>query len=120
MRAQISTSRTCGVPGDRGAETAARFRAREELPLADARQQMAELDARAKIGIAEVSRPRRPPRGSRRAGARAQHEVIELTSRAAAAVNTEMVLVATEAIREKAKGEAEGLTDEAAATDALD
>ncbi|WP_433723033.1 SPFH domain-containing protein [Actinoplanes sp. CA-051413] len=114
------------------AETAARFKAREELLLAEARQQTAELDARAKIrlaegtqaeaaaaGLADVQVRERNAEVIEKTG-RANAEVTELTGRAEAIVEREKALVAAEAIREKLKGEAEGLTEKAAAMGALD
>ncbi len=54
------------------AEAAAKHRAREELVLAEARQQAAELDTRAKIRWPKASRPRRRGRAGRGAGPGAQ------------------------------------------------
>jgi len=114
------------------AETAAKFKAREVLLLAEARQQTAELDTRAKIrlaegtqaeaaaaGLADVQVRERNAEVIEKTG-RANAEVIEKTGRAEAIVEREKALVAAEAIREKLKGEAEGLTEKAAAMGALD
>ncbi|MEU7907913.1 flotillin family protein [Actinoplanes sp. NPDC049118] len=114
------------------AETAAKFKAREELLLAETRQQTAELDARAKIRLAEGTQAEAAAAGladvqvrERNADVlektgRVEADVLEKTGRAEAAVEREKALVAAEAIREKLKGEAEGLTEKAAAMAALD
>ncbi|AGZ46649.1 SPFH domain-containing protein [Actinoplanes friuliensis] len=103
------------------AETAAKFKAREELLLAEARQQTAELDARAKIRLAEGTQAEAAAAGLADVQVRERNaEVVEKTGRAEAAVERERALVAAEAIREKLKGEAEGLTEKAAAMGALD
>jgi uncharacterized membrane protein YqiK len=103
------------------AEQAAKYRAREELVLAEARQQTAELDTRAKIRLAEGVQAEAAARGLADVQVRQREaEAIEKVGRAEAAVEREKALVAAEAIREKLKGEAEGLTDKAAAMAALD
>jgi uncharacterized membrane protein YqiK len=103
------------------AEAAAKFKAREELLLAEARQQTAELDARAKIRLAEGTQAEAAAAGLADVQVRERNaEVVEKTGRAEAAVEREKALVAAEAIRERLKGEAEGLTEKAAAMGALD
>lgn len=103
------------------AETAAKFKAREELLLAEARQQTAELDARAKIRLAEGQQAEAAAKGLADVQVRERNaEAVEKTGLAEAAVDRAKALVAAEAIREKLKGEAEGLTDKAAAMGALD
>ncbi|BCJ53530.1 hypothetical protein Asp14428_50050 [Actinoplanes sp. NBRC 14428] len=103
------------------AETAAKFKAREELVLAEARQQAAELDARAKIRLAEGTQAEAAAAGLADVQVRERNaEVVEKTGRAEAAVEREKALVAAEAIREKLKGEAEGLQEKAGAMAALD
>ncbi|WP_067509320.1 SPFH domain-containing protein [Actinoplanes sp. TFC3] len=103
------------------AEAAAKFKAREELLLAEARQQTAELDARAKIRMAEGTQAAAAAAGLADVQVRERNaEVIEKTGRAEAAVEREKALVAAEAIREKLKGEAEGLQEKAGAMAALD
>ncbi|GAA2593130.1 hypothetical protein GCM10010435_85130 [Winogradskya consettensis] len=114
------------------AETAAKFKAREELVLAEARQQTAELDARAKIrmaegtqaeaaaaGLADVQVRERNAEVIEKTG-RANAEVIEKTGRAEAAVEQAKALVVAEAIREKLLGEAAGLQEKAGAMAAMD
>ncbi|MDQ3405346.1 MAG: flotillin family protein [Actinomycetota bacterium] len=95
--AQAQESLVKDIKAAEAAETSAKHKAREELVLAEARQQTAELDTRAKIRLAE--------------GAQAE---------AAAAVAREKALVEAEAIKEKLKGEAEGLADKAGALAAMD
>ncbi|HEV7962987.1 MAG TPA: flotillin family protein, partial [Actinoplanes sp.] len=103
------------------AETAAKFKAREQLVLAEAHQQTAELDARAKIRLAEGTQAEAAAAGLADVQVRERNaEVVEKTGRAEAVVEREKALVAAEAIRAKLKGEAEGLTDKAAAMGALD
>ncbi|GGQ44279.1 SPFH domain-containing protein [Couchioplanes azureus] len=103
------------------AEAAAKFKAREELVLAEARQQAAELDARAKIRLAEGTQAEAAATGLADVQVRERNaEVVEKTGRAEAAVEREKALVAAEAIREKLKGEAEGLQEKAGAMAALD
>ncbi|MFR9778867.1 flotillin family protein [Micromonospora sp. MS34] len=103
------------------AEQAAKFKAREELVLAEARQQAAELDARAKIRLAEGTQAEAAAAGLADVQVRERGaEAIEKVGRAEAAVEREKALVTAEAVREKLKGEAEGLTEKAAAMAALD
>ncbi|SBT50266.1 flotillin family protein [Micromonospora auratinigra] len=103
------------------AEQAAKFKAREELVLAEARQQTAELDARAKIRLAEGIQAETAAAGLAEVQVRERGaEAIEKVGRAEAAVEREKALVTAEAVREKLKGEAEGLTEKAAAMAALD
>jgi uncharacterized membrane protein YqiK len=103
------------------AEAAAKHKAREELTLAEARQQAAELDARAKIRLAEGAQAEAAAEGLADVQVRERNaEVVEKTGRAEAAVEREKALVAAEAIRERLKGEAEGLQEKAGAMAALD
>jgi uncharacterized membrane protein YqiK len=103
------------------AEQAAQHKAREEIVLAEARQQAADLDARAKIRLAEGVQAEVAAAGLAEVQVREKDaEAIEKIGRAEALVDKEKALVAAEAIRERLKGEAEGLTDKAAAMAALD
>ncbi|GAB2596994.1 hypothetical protein Aab01nite_72450 [Paractinoplanes abujensis] len=103
------------------AEAAAKFKAREEVLLAEARQQAAELDARSKIRLAEGTQAEAAAAGLADVLVRERSaDAIEKTGRAEAAVEREKALVAAEAIREKLKGEAEGLQEKAGAMAALD
>ncbi|CCH35386.1 SPFH domain-containing protein [Actinosynnema sp. NPDC047251] len=103
------------------AEAAAKFKAREELLLAEARQQAAELDTRAMIRLAEGKQAEAAASGLADVQVRERDaEAIEKIGRAEAVVEREKALVVAEAIREKLKGEAEGLADKANAMAALD
>ncbi|MFJ6670842.1 SPFH domain-containing protein [Actinosynnema sp. NPDC091369] len=103
------------------AEQAAKFKAREELLLAEARQQAAELDTRAMIRLAEGKQAEAAAAGLADVQVRERDaEAIEKVGRAEAVVEKEKALVAALAIREKLKGEAEGLADKAGAMAALD
>ncbi|MFD7652946.1 SPFH domain-containing protein [Actinosynnema sp. NPDC059797] len=103
------------------AEEAAKFKAREELLLAEARQQAAELDTRAMIRLAEGRQAEAAAGGLADVQVRERDaEAIEKVGRAEAVVEREKALVVAEAIREKLKGEAEGLADKANAMAALD
>ncbi|CAL9669594.1 hypothetical protein SUDANB95_07384 [Actinosynnema sp. ALI-1.44] len=110
------------------AEAAAKFKAREELLLAEARQQAAELDTRAMIRLAEGRQAEAAATGLadvqvKMADVQVRErdaEALEKVGRAEAVVEREKALVAAEAIREKLKGEAEGLADKANAMAALD
>ena len=103
------------------AEQAAQHKAREEILLAEARQQAADLDARAKIRLAEGVQAEVAAAGLAEVQVREKDaEAIEKVGRAEALVEKEKALVAAEAVRERLKGEAEGLTDKAAAMAALD
>jgi uncharacterized membrane protein YqiK len=119
--AEAQESLVKDIKAAEAAETAAGFKAREELLLAEARQQTAELDTRAKIRLAEGAQAEAAATGLADVQVRERNaEVVEKTGRAEAVVEREKALVAAEAIREKLKGEAEGLTDKAAAMAALD
>jgi uncharacterized membrane protein YqiK len=102
-------------------EQAAQHKAREALVLAEARQQAAELDTRAKIRLAEGLQAESAAAGLAQVQVRERDaEAIEKVGRAQAAVERERALVVAEAMREKLKGEAEGLTEKANAMAALD
>ncbi|HEX7744902.1 MAG TPA: flotillin family protein [Micromonosporaceae bacterium] len=103
------------------AEAAAKHKAREALVLAEARQQTVELDARAKIRLAEGQQAEAAAEGLAEVQVRERNAAaIEKVGRAEAAIDRERALVAAEAVREKLKGEAEGLTEKATAMAALD
>src|SRR4051812_20572685 len=110
-----------GIKAAEAAETAAKFRAREELTLAEARQQTAELDARAKIRQAEGIQAETAAAGLADVQVRERNaEVVEKTGRAEAVVEREKALVAAESIKARLQAEAEGLTDKASAMAAMD
>ncbi|MFE0579716.1 flotillin family protein [Streptomyces sp. NPDC058874] len=114
------------------AEQAAVHRAAEELTLAEARNKTADLDARAKIRLAEGIQAEAAAEGLAAVAVREKEaDAIEKTGLAEAGATTarlraeadgarEMALAQAAAIGEKLKAEAEGLTEKAAAMAALD
>ncbi|POX51201.1 SPFH domain-containing protein [Streptomyces sp. Ru72] len=114
------------------AEQSATHRAAEELTLAEARLKTADLDARAKLRLAEGIQAEAAAEGLAAVQVRAKEsEVIEKAGRAeAAATEARMraeaegaqakALAEATAIGEKLKAEAAGLTEKAAAMAALD
>jgi hypothetical protein len=114
------------------AEPAATHRAAEELTLAEARLKTADLDARAKLRLAEAIQAEVAAEGLAAVKVREQEaEVIEKAGRAEAeALQARLraeaegaqakALAEAAAIGEKLKAEAEGLTEKAAAMAALD
>ncbi|MCD7442272.1 flotillin family protein [Streptomyces lincolnensis] len=114
------------------AEQAATHRAAEELTLAEARLKTADLDARAKLRLAEGVQAEAAAEGLavvqvrdkeaeviEKAG-RAQAEATEARMRAEAEGARAKALAEAAAIGEKLKAEAAGLTEKAAAMAALD
>ncbi|WKV70520.1 flotillin family protein [Streptomyces sp. PCS3-D2] len=114
------------------AEQAAVHRAAEELTLAEARNKTADLDARAKIRLAEGIQAEAAAEGLAAVAVREKEaDAIEKTGLAEAGATTarlraeadgarDMALAQAAAIGEKLKAEAEGLTEKAAAMAALD
>ncbi|MFD7597011.1 flotillin family protein [Kitasatospora sp. NPDC059812] len=103
------------------AEQAASHKARESLVLAEARQQTAELDATAKIRMAEGIRAEAAAEGLAQVQVREQEAAaVEKVGRAEAAVQAEKAKAAALEIGAKLKAEAEGLTEKAAAMAKLD
>ncbi|MDI6410211.1 flotillin family protein [Streptomyces albus] len=115
-----------------GAEQAAVHRAAEELTLAEARLKSADLDAQAKLRLAESVRVEAAAEGLAAVEVRDKEaEVIEKAGRAEAAAtearlraeaegNKAKALAEAAAVGEKLKAEAAGLTEKAAAMAALD
>ncbi|MER6614657.1 flotillin family protein [Streptomyces xantholiticus] len=114
------------------AEQAAVHRAAEELTLAEARHKAADMDARAKVrlaegiqaeaaaeGLAAVQVREKEADAIEKAG-RAEAEATEARLRAEAIGTREKALAEATAIGEKLKAEAAGLTEKAAAMAALD
>ncbi|EWC62542.1 Inner membrane protein YqiK [Actinokineospora spheciospongiae] len=119
--AQAQENLVKDIKAAEAAETAAKHRAREELTLAEARQQSAELDTRAKIRLAEGAQAEAAAKGLAEVQVRERDAAaIEKVGRAEAAVAREKALVEAESIKEKLKGEAEGLADKAGAMAAMD
>ncbi|MFF9119960.1 flotillin family protein [Streptomyces massasporeus] len=114
------------------AEQAATHRASEELTLAEARLKTADLDARAKLRLAEGIQAEAAAEGLAAVQVREKEaDVIEKAGRAEAAATEARLRAEAEgaqaqalaeaaAIGEKLKAEAEGLTQKAAAMAALD
>ncbi|QXV59438.1 flotillin family protein [Amycolatopsis sp. TNS106] len=103
------------------AEAASKHKAREELTLAEARQQAAELDTRAKIRLAEGIQAEEAAIGLAAAQVKERDaDALEKVGRAEAIVEREKAIVLADGMRDKLKGEAEGLTEKAAAMAALD
>jgi uncharacterized membrane protein YqiK len=110
-----------GIKAAEASEQAAKHKAREELTLAEARQQTAELETRAKIRLAEGIQAEEAASGLAAAQVRERDaDALEKVGRAEAIVEREKAVVVAEALRDKLKGEAEGLTEKAAAMAALD
>jgi uncharacterized membrane protein YqiK len=119
--AEAQESLVKDIKAAEAAEQAAKHRARQELVLAEARQQAAELETRAKIRLAEGAQAEAAATGLADVQVRERGaEAIEKVGRAEAMVEREKALAAADAMREKLKGEAEGLTEKAAAMAALD
>ncbi|MFI2780208.1 flotillin family protein [Streptomyces sp. ALB3] len=114
------------------AEQAAVHRAAEQLTLAEARNKAADMDARAKIRLAEGVQAEAAADGLAAAQVRekeadaigktgrAEAEATEARLRAEAVGTREKALAEATAIGEKLKAEAAGLTEKAAAMAALD
>ncbi|NKZ08162.1 SPFH domain-containing protein [Actinomadura latina] len=103
------------------AEAAAQHRAREELTMAQARRQAAELDAEAKSRLAEGLRAETAAPGLAEVEVRERGaEAIEKVGRAEAAAAQEMAMAEAARIRESLRAEAEGLHEKAGAMAALD
>jgi uncharacterized membrane protein YqiK len=109
------------------AETASKFKAREQLVLAEARQQAAELDTRAAIrtaegtqaaaaaaGLAEIQVRERNAEVIEKTGL-AEAAVLEKTGLAQSVVDREKALVAADGTRQQALAEAEGTRQQALA-----
>jgi uncharacterized membrane protein YqiK len=110
-----------GIKAAEASEQAAKHKAREELTLAEARQQTAELETRAKIRLAEGIQAEEAAAGLAAALVKERDaDALEKVGRAEAIVEREKAIVVAEALRDKLKGEAEGLTEKAAAMAALD
>ncbi|MEU9078099.1 flotillin family protein [Kitasatospora sp. NPDC004745] len=103
------------------AEQAASHKAREALVMAEARQQAAELDATAKIRMAEGIRAEAAAEGLAQVQVREQEAAaVEKVGRAEAVVQTEKAKAAALEVGARLKAEAEGLTEKAAAMAKLD
>ncbi|MER7543241.1 SPFH domain-containing protein [Actinomadura sp.] len=110
-----------GIKAAEAAEAAAQHRAREELTMAEARRQAAELDAEAKARLAEGLRAETAAPGLAEVEVRERSaEAIERVGHAEAQAAQEMALAEAARIRESLRAEAEGLHEKAGAMAALD
>ncbi|MFD8575593.1 flotillin family protein [Streptomyces sp. CH8.1] len=130
--AQAQENLVKDIKAAEAAEQAAVHRAAEELTLAEARNKTADLDARAKIRLAEGIQAEAAAEGLAAVAVREKEaDAIEKAGRAEAGATAarlkaeadgarEMALAEATAIGEKLKAEAVGLTDKAAAMAVLD
>ncbi|MGW5921639.1 flotillin family protein [Nocardia fluminea] len=103
------------------AEAASKFRAKESMTLAEAEVAASELQAKAKIRLAEATRAEAAAEGLAQVQVRERDaDAIEKIGRAEAAVLRERNTVEADGVRDKLKGEAEGLHEKAAAMAVLD
>lgn len=119
--AEAQQSLVKDIKAAEAAEQAAQHKAREAVVLAESRQQAADLDARAKIRLAEGIQAETAAAGLANVQVKERDaEAIEKVGRAEAVVDREKALADAEGIRERLKGEAEGLSHKAEAMAALD
>lgn len=119
--AEAQQSLVKDIKAAEAAEQAAQHKAREEVVLAEARNQAAELDTRAKIRLAEGTQAEAAAKGLADAQVKERDAVAsEALGRAEAVVDREKALADAEGIKERLKGEAEGLSHKAEAMAALD
>jgi uncharacterized membrane protein YqiK len=103
------------------AEAASKFRAKESMTLAEAEVAASELHAKAKIRLAEATQAEAAAEGLAQVQVRERDaDAIEKIGRAEAAVLRERNTVEADGVRDKLKGEAEGLHEKAAAMAVLD
>jgi uncharacterized membrane protein YqiK len=119
--AEAQQSLVKDIKAAEAAEQAAQHKAREEVVLAEARNQAAELDTRAKIRLAEGTQAEAAAKGLADALVKERDAAAsEALGRAEAVVDREKALADADGIRERLKGEAEGLSHKAEAMSALD
>ncbi|MCG8925560.1 flotillin family protein [Lentzea sp. CC55] len=119
--AEAQESLVKDIKAAEAAEQAAQHKAREAVVLAESRQQAADLDAQAKIRLAEGTQAEAAAKGLADALVKERDAVAsEALGRAEAVVDREKALADAEGIRERLKGEAEGLSHKAEAMAALD
>ncbi|MEU3601652.1 flotillin family protein [Streptomyces sp. NPDC006798] len=103
------------------AEQAAIHRAAEELTLAEARNKAADLDARAKIRLADGVRAEAAAEGLAAVAVREKEaDAVEKAGRAEAVAMAERLKAEADGVRDRMAAEAAGLTEKAAAMAALD
>ncbi|ANZ37404.1 hypothetical protein BBK82_16410 [Lentzea guizhouensis] len=119
--AEAQESLVKDIKAAEAAEQAAQHQARQEVLLAEARKQSAELDATAKIRLAEGVQAEAAAKGLADVQVKERDAVaVEALGRAEAVVDREKALADAEGIKERLKGEAEGLSHKAEAMAALD
>src|SRR5689334_7876910 len=119
--AEAQQSLVKDIKAAEAAEQSAQHKAREEVVLAEARNQAAELDTRSKIRLAEGTQAEAAAKGLADAMVKERDAAAsEALGRAEAIVDREKALADAEGIKERLKGEAEGLSHKAEAMAALD
>ncbi|MDX8056311.1 flotillin family protein [Lentzea sp. BCCO 10_0798] len=119
--AEAQESLVKDIKAAEAAEQSAQHKAREEVVLAEARNKAAELDTRSKIRLAEGTQAEAAAKGLADALVKERDAAAsEAFGRAEAVVDREKALADAEGIKERLKGEAEGLSHKAEAMAALD
>ncbi|GGN18468.1 hypothetical protein GCM10011609_69380 [Lentzea pudingi] len=119
--AEAQESLVKDIKAAEAAEASAQHKAREEVVLAEARNKAAELDTRSKIRLAEGAQAEAAAKGLADALVKERDAAAsEAFGRAEAVVDREKALADAEGIKERLKGEAEGLSHKAEAMAALD
>ncbi|MDX8144523.1 flotillin family protein [Lentzea sp. BCCO 10_0061] len=119
--AEAQESLVKDIKAAEAAEQSAQHKAREEVVLAEARNKAAELDTRSKIRLAEGAQAEAAAKGLADALVKERDAAAsEAFGRAEAVVDREKALADAEGIKERLKGEAEGLSHKAEAMAALD
>ncbi|SMD06512.1 hypothetical protein, partial [Lentzea albidocapillata] len=123
IRAEASAQESLvkDIKAAEAAEQSAQHKAREEVVLAEARNKAAELDTRSKIRLAEGTQAEAAAKGLADALVKERDAAAsEAFGRAEAVVDREKALADAEGIKERLKGEAEGLSHKAEAMASLD
>ncbi|MFD4643117.1 flotillin family protein [Lentzea sp. NPDC058436] len=119
--AEAQESLVKDIKAAEAAEQAAQHKAREAVVLAESRNKAADLDARSKIRLAEGTQAEAAAKGLADALVKERDAAAsEAFGRAEAVVDREKALADAEGIKERLKGEAEGLSHKAEAMAALD
>ncbi|MGI5504197.1 flotillin family protein [Lentzea sp. CA-135723] len=119
--AEAQESLVKDIKAAEAAEQAAQHKAREAVVLAESRNKAADLDARSKIRLAEGTQAEAAAKGLAEAQVKERDAAAsEALGRAEAVVDREKALADAEGIKERLKGEAEGLSHKAEAMAALD
>jgi uncharacterized membrane protein YqiK len=119
--AEAQESLVKDIKAAEAAEQSAHHKAREEVVLAEARNQAAELETRSKIRLAEGTQAEAAAKGLADAMVKERDAAAsEALGRAEAIVDREKALADAVGIKERLKGEAEGLSHKAEAMAALD